>query len=279
MSEVVTFQDNTSTAAAFVSPQMVHILAHATRVRSHREFFGWLQGDVQSYIPHHTLLTAWGDLSESAQSQIEFDVSSTIVVDATRSAALEPELPLVVRALYAKLAASGGEWFLLRGREAMAEVCGSAAKSSLLRRLRHGTHALLLHNVRCSRAGQDCIYVFLVTDPRYRLDPLALDVLLPHLDRALRRVDTLPSPSSGEEADGYRAGIDALSNRECEVLAWLSEGKSNEEIGVILGISHNTVKNHLKRIFAKLGVSARSQAAYAYATVMGSRRNVVLPRH
>jgi DNA-binding CsgD family transcriptional regulator len=44
------------------------------------------------------------------------------------------------------------------------------------------------------------------------------------------------------------------------VLLWVSQGKSNEKIGTILSISHNTVKNHLKRIFKEMGVTARSQA-------------------
>ncbi len=51
-----------------------------------------------------------------------------------------------------------------------------------------------------------------------------------------------------------------LSAREREVHHWLSLGKSNEEIGIILGISHHTVKNHLERIFQKLGVHNRFEA-------------------
>lgn len=54
--------------------------------------------------------------------------------------------------------------------------------------------------------------------------------------------------------------LDALSPREREVYHWLSLGKSNEEIGIILGISHHTVKNHLERIFQKLGVNNRYEA-------------------
>lgn len=51
-----------------------------------------------------------------------------------------------------------------------------------------------------------------------------------------------------------------LSSREQEVLSWVSEGKSNAEIGMILGISAHTVKHHMEKIFAKLGVENRHAA-------------------
>lgn len=54
--------------------------------------------------------------------------------------------------------------------------------------------------------------------------------------------------------------LNGLSPREREVFHWLEQGKTNEEIGIILGISHHTVKNHLERVFQKLGVHNRREA-------------------
>ncbi len=51
-----------------------------------------------------------------------------------------------------------------------------------------------------------------------------------------------------------------LSPREMEVLSYLSLGQSNKEIAHHLGISHQTVKNHLASLFRKLGVEDRTQA-------------------
>lgn len=51
-----------------------------------------------------------------------------------------------------------------------------------------------------------------------------------------------------------------LSARESEVLAWVAMGKTNPEIGSILGISTFTVKNHVQRILKKLDVTNRAQA-------------------
>lgn len=51
-----------------------------------------------------------------------------------------------------------------------------------------------------------------------------------------------------------------LSDRELEVYQLMAEGMSNKEIGDNLGISEKTVKNHVSRIFRKLGVFDRTQA-------------------
>ncbi len=59
-----------------------------------------------------------------------------------------------------------------------------------------------------------------------------------------------------------------LSVRECEVLALVVDGYSNQEIADELGITHNTAKNHLRNILTKLGVRNRAQAA-VYAVSNG----------
>lgn len=51
-----------------------------------------------------------------------------------------------------------------------------------------------------------------------------------------------------------------ISPREIEVLRLIAQGKANKEIGVKLGISEGTVKNHLTNIFTKLGAVDRAQA-------------------
>jgi CheY-like chemotaxis protein/DNA-binding CsgD family transcriptional regulator len=52
-----------------------------------------------------------------------------------------------------------------------------------------------------------------------------------------------------------------LTAKEAEVLYWVVKGKTNKDIGDILGSSPMTVKKHLERIFVKLGVETRSAAA------------------
>lgn len=54
--------------------------------------------------------------------------------------------------------------------------------------------------------------------------------------------------------------LDRLTPRELEVLGEIALGKSNAEIAESLFISPNTVRNHVNRIFSKLGISDRAQA-------------------
>lgn len=68
------------------------------------------------------------------------------------------------------------------------------------------------------------------------------------------------APCAIRTAPLHRPVAECLTPREREVHHWLGLGKSNEEIGIILGISHHTVKNHLERIFQKLGVNNRFEA-------------------
>jgi DNA-binding CsgD family transcriptional regulator len=51
-----------------------------------------------------------------------------------------------------------------------------------------------------------------------------------------------------------------LSARETEIVGWLREGKSNEEMAQILGTTAMTVKNHRQRIYRLLGVGNRAHA-------------------
>jgi DNA-binding NarL/FixJ family response regulator len=52
-----------------------------------------------------------------------------------------------------------------------------------------------------------------------------------------------------------------LSMRETEVIGLIADGLSNKEISARLHLSEKTVKNHVSKIFSKLNISARSQAA------------------
>ncbi len=91
---------------------------------------------------------------------------------------------------------------------------------------------------------------------------LTKDVLRDELVTAIRAVYQgkryLSGPIAGLlEARGSRPD---LSARELEVLAAISKGFSNREIGEALHISEQTVKTHVKKIFDKLGVDDRTEA-------------------
>jgi DNA-binding NarL/FixJ family response regulator len=76
---------------------------------------------------------------------------------------------------------------------------------------------------------------------------------------AARLMQAISTPESSE----------ALTERETEVLRLLAQGQSNKQIARDLSISEQTVKSHVSRILAKLGVQSRTQATlYAIRTGM-----------
>jgi DNA-binding response OmpR family regulator len=60
----------------------------------------------------------------------------------------------------------------------------------------------------------------------------------------------------------------SLTARESEVLLWIAKGKSNRDIGDILGLSARTVNKHLEQIYVKLGVENRASAAVKAAHIL-----------
>ena len=55
-----------------------------------------------------------------------------------------------------------------------------------------------------------------------------------------------------------------LTERELECLFWIAEGKTSDEIAVILGISRNTINNYITSVMRKTATKTRSEAiAYA----------------
>lgn len=63
-----------------------------------------------------------------------------------------------------------------------------------------------------------------------------------------------------------------LTAREAEVLHWVAQGKTNRDIGDILGTSPRTVTKHLEHVFEKLGVETRTAAANLALAVKARER-------
>ena len=98
------------------------------------------------------------------------------------------------------------------------------------------------------------------------------------IDRVLRAqrkdargpgVDGVASAAADAVADAAARGVpddgglSRLTARQCEVLELISEGLSNKVIGRRLDLSENTVRGHVQAVLAHLGVSSRTEAAFA----------------
>ena len=74
------------------------------------------------------------------------------------------------------------------------------------------------------------------------------------------------------------AGMEALTNREREVVALVSYGLSNDEIAATMVLSPTTVKTHVSRAMTKLGARDRAQlVVFAYQTGLVSPRDPIPP--
>ena len=74
-----------------------------------------------------------------------------------------------------------------------------------------------------------------------------------------RRLTPAPARGPFERNEAAIRSL-GLSPRECEILALLASGQSNKELARTLGISPNTVKTHIARVYEKLEVEKRVQA-------------------
>ncbi|CAN5590308.1 N/A [soil metagenome] len=86
-----------------------------------------------------------------------------------------------------------------------------------------------------------------------------LTLVQPHFARAKQLLDNSTAHEKHPIAAPGAKAID-LTPREQEVLYWVSEGKTNSEIGIILNASARTIQKHLEHIFQKLGVETRTSA-------------------
>jgi DNA-binding NarL/FixJ family response regulator len=69
----------------------------------------------------------------------------------------------------------------------------------------------------------------------------------------------LSIPEEGSAGTAYEVG-DELTPRERQVLELVAQGHDNTTIGLRLGISERTARNHVSLIFSKLSVNTRAQA-------------------
>jgi DNA-binding NarL/FixJ family response regulator len=152
---------------------------------------------------------------------------------------------------------------VMDGAEATARITAEADAPHVLVLTTYDTDADIVRAVEAGARG-------------YLLKDAPTSVLADAIRRAARGETVLAPPVAARLADRLRAPArPELTAREVEVLGLVARGLSNADIGRELFIGEATVKTHLLRAFAKLGVTDRTAAVTAaYASGL-----IELPRH
>ncbi len=243
---------------------VVRLMEAAPAVRRRYQFFVWSQNQVHPLLPHQVLVCAAYARQRKA---LVFDVFHSIVLEPALLAALTNGVGALLRAVTSAWIEGRGRPLRLDMRRLLDPELLQVTPGGDVR----GIDTLLVHGVsRPQRPSEiESLFIFLGTPDDVGTERAArhVDLLLPHLHSTWQRVCATeaeaPQPTSQRTLPARRGENQtrpAVTDRECQILLWVRDGKSNHQIGEVLGISPLTVKNHVQKILRKLGAANRAQA-------------------
>ncbi len=105
----------------------------------------------------------------------------------------------------------------------------------------------------------------------YLTKPVANADLVQAIEARLRRSDQQAKREFKPDFSSAQPLLKlGLTPRAAETLLWLSQGKTNSDIALILGITESTIKKHVQEIFEKLGIETRGAAVVRALEVLSS---------
>jgi transcriptional regulator EpsA len=232
---------------------LLRVIEAAVQVRDLGQLFLWTQGQLQCLLPHAVMVAMRFDAGGALK---RLECLNSNVLDAAAMARLcDRDAGLAVRAARHWSATGLGQPAMMGPAPALRHGVLAGFQAELGA---YGHGNVLLHGSGVLAGGASVFALFGLPDGPSPRHAYFLELLLPFLHLALQR---LGEAEAGDGAARPPASMArALSLREREILAWVREGKSNFEVGCILGLSAMTVKNHLQRIYKTLGVSNRTHA-------------------
>jgi transcriptional regulator EpsA len=241
---------------------LVRVIESASQVRRRHHFFNWSQGLLQAFLPHRVAACA---AYQRQRRALAFDTFYSVPLDADLLAALNNAQSPLLRHAVAEWVARGGRCIAI-GMAELGLHIGSEPAAALAKA---GLGELLVHGVSRPQRLNEVESLFVLAargDQGWRDEHrLFFELLLPHIHSTYLRVQ-LHERELGLAAPALpvvrceTSARSLITQREREILGWVREGKSNQEVGELLGISTLTVKNHLQKILRKLGAANRAQA-------------------
>jgi len=244
--------------------QIISIIADGMPINTHSQLFAWLQGPVQQFLPHDIMISAWGDFSNW---NLKLDVISAVPGARTEWISRcdgfgRCSLNGALRTFFLRWSTNERRPFIVPVKGLLSPRACACPLTEAVQVM----HSILVHGVHDERDAYDSLYMTLLPrSMRYSDQRVAYvaSFLIPQIDIAFRKVASLPNAeiTALKRPNGESLG---LTLREKEIVDWICRGKINKEIGAKLNISTFTVKNHLRRIFRKLGASNRTDVVMKY---------------
>ncbi len=233
-------------------------IQQSVKIKKPIDFLNWLQESVSEFIPMDALLAVRGNFKDGAEhAKLHYDACSAIDgfnTDALTGTSREVNQCMVY--LYERWINNHRHYYVLNNFAASEFDCKFRLIFPDFPKI---LNSLLVYGFSDARAENDCLYVFFSKHKKFQIKDSTIDVLLPHIDHVLRKIE-YSEPVKSLSKCVKPINISALTERELQVVEWIRVGKTNHEVAAILDISQNTVKSHLKRIYQKLNVSKRAQA-------------------
>ncbi len=241
-----------------------HCAETAQAVRRRHQFFIWTQASLQRLLPHPLMLCCgWSPARRQLQPEL---FNSLPLPDALLQWLQEPGTQAWLQQAWLK---RGGVALTLpltpveAPSGAVAELVLPAADARAVQMLAlldaAGLRHVSLAGVSRPQRAEE-LESFFVLISREPLPAPLLGLLTPLLHACWRRVMAQELQLVQGQAAQAASSTQGVTARERQVLAWMRQGKSNQEIGLLLGISALTVKNHVQKILRKLSASNRAQA-------------------
>ena len=242
-----------------------HCAETAQAVRRRHQFFIWTQASLQRLLPHPLMLcSAWSPVRRQLQAEL---FNSLPLPDALLQWLQGASTQAWLQQRWLQRGGGALTWTL--GDEGLAEGAGAPAlpgppgdarAPQMLAQLDAAglRHVSVAGVSRPQRAEE--LETFFVLCSREPLPAPVLGLLTPLLHAAWRRVMAQELQLAQGQTTQASTSAQGVTVRERQVLAWMRQGKSNQEIGLLLGISALTVKNHVQKILRKLSASNRAQA-------------------
>lgn len=220
-------------------------IMHQVRSVQNRDHLTLLASSINAFVPHEFSASGTFDLSRTDLriGHSNYGSEHTHLYE-TQGYVYDPAIQLLQKTTIATVSSDD-----LLDQEIPKEVINLKLDAGIKECLTVGVRGVL---------GTCTYFAFSNFDRRLK-DKLrtTMQILGPHLHLAYMRA------TSWADHGQVVSKSMALTDREAEIMRWVAEGKTNWEISVILHVSLNTVKFHLKNVYQKLGGVENRWAAVA----------------